>query len=424
MSELPKGWVKTTLGEVCEKIGDGLHGTPKYSIEGEYYFVNGNNLKNGKIVLKQDTKKVNAEQFEKHKKDLGGNTILLSINGTIGNLAKYNDEKCILGKSAAYLNIKSNASLYFFYYLMLDKKFQYDISKNANGSTIKNVSLAQLRNYSATIPPLPEQKAIAAVLSAFDDKIELLREQNQTLETLAQTIFKEWFVHFNFPFDFAQGKPDPNGKPYRDNGGEMVDSELGKIPKGWRVGGIRVLVQHIKKSIKPLEYSNREFLHYSLPAFDSGKRPEKQKGSEINSGKYIVAENCFLVSKLNPATPRVWVVMEASEKSICSTEFQVIKPVKFELFGFVYGALTSYLIIHELSARAHGTSGSHQRVKPEDILDCPIFIPSNYLIEKYSEITNTHLEKINENLKQIQTLSQIRDTLLPKLMNGEIRVKL
>jgi len=430
MSELPKGWVETTLGEVATvqtgPFGSQLHnrdyvevGTPIITVE---------HIVNDRINHSSEIPKVsNNDKQRLSKYLLKEGDIVFSRVGSVDRSAYVSSKENGWMFSGRLLRVREKSQStfsHFLHYLLTNQAIKKYIRKIAVGATMPSLNTAILSEIPLTLPPLPEQKAIAAVLSAFDDKIELLREQNQTLETLAQTIFKEWFVHFNFPFDFAQGKPDPNGKPYRDNGGEMVDSELGKIPKGWRVGGIRVLVQHIKKSIKPLEYSNREFLHYSLPAFDSGKRPEKQKGSEINSGKYIVAENCFLVSKLNPATPRVWVVMEASEKSICSTEFQVIKPVKFELFGFVYGALTSYLIIHELSARAHGTSGSHQRVKPEDILDCPIFIPSNYLIEKYSEITNTHLEKINENLKQIQTLSQIRDTLLPKLMNGEIRVKL
>jgi len=87
---LPEGWRETTLGEVSTRIGDGLHGTPKYSTDGDYFFVNGNNLLDGKIILKSDTKKVDKTQFDKYKKELGKSTILVSINGTIGNLAKYN----------------------------------------------------------------------------------------------------------------------------------------------------------------------------------------------------------------------------------------------------------------------------------------------------------------------------------------------
>ena len=105
-------WKEVTLGEISSKIGDGLHGTPKYDDEGPYYFINGNNLNCGKIIIKDDTKRVGIEEFVKNQKELNEQTLLVSINGTIGNVAKYNNEPCILGKSACYINvIKDNTLL-------------------------------------------------------------------------------------------------------------------------------------------------------------------------------------------------------------------------------------------------------------------------------------------------------------------------
>jgi type I restriction enzyme S subunit len=122
------------LVDLAIRIGDGLHGTPQYDDEGDFYFINGNNLVNGYISIKKETKKVNESEYIKYKKELGDRTILLGINGTLGNLAKFRGEKCILGKSAAYINIKKDFSLDYVYYVLLDYKFQKYIENNANGA--------------------------------------------------------------------------------------------------------------------------------------------------------------------------------------------------------------------------------------------------------------------------------------------------
>src|SRR5690606_28801128 len=118
-----KEWESTTLAECTHRIGDGLHGTPQYVENGEYHFVNGNNLIDGEIVIKESTKSVNSLEFEKHKRDLGENTLLLSINGTIGNLAFYQNEKIILGKSACYLNFNEKMNRDFGYILLSSEFF-------------------------------------------------------------------------------------------------------------------------------------------------------------------------------------------------------------------------------------------------------------------------------------------------------------
>src|SRR5690554_6303273 len=120
---LPDGWKWVKLENITSKLGDGLHGTPKYSDDGEYYFVNGNNLSDGKIEIKADTKKVNAEEFEKYKKTLNDSTVFVSINGTLGKTAFYNGEKIILGKSACYFNLKENISKQYIRYFITSQRF-------------------------------------------------------------------------------------------------------------------------------------------------------------------------------------------------------------------------------------------------------------------------------------------------------------
>ena len=175
-------WVETTLEEVTSVLGDGLHGTPEYSENGDYAFVNGNNLINGKIVVKKDTKRVSASQFEKYNKPLNDRTILVSINGTLGNVGVYNGEKVILGKSACYFNVIEGCDKDFIRYVVSTPRFKNYLENNATGTTIKNVSLKQMREYSFFFPCIEIQKRITSILKGIDDKIDVNEKINRNLQ--------------------------------------------------------------------------------------------------------------------------------------------------------------------------------------------------------------------------------------------------
>ncbi|ULO00737.1 type I restriction/modification system, specificity subunit [Campylobacter sp. RM5004] len=179
---IPKGWEEVRLGDICDKLGDGIHTTPKYDDNGEYFFINGNNLENGKIVFKEDTKRASEEEFIKHKRELNDRTILVSINGTLGNVATYNNEKCILGKSACYFNVSQGVSKEFIKQVVMHRDFQNYIRLSATGTTIPNVSLAVMRTYKFKLPPLKEQEKIAEILSSCDEHIKNLKNLKSELE--------------------------------------------------------------------------------------------------------------------------------------------------------------------------------------------------------------------------------------------------
>lgn len=172
-------WEKKELRELTTILGDGLHGTPKYTIDGEYYFINGNNLNDGKIEFKENTKRIDIDEFNKHKKNLTNRTVLVSINGTLGNVAFYNGEKIILGKSACYFNLKENIDKGFVKYVLSSRYFIDYAHREATGATIKNVSLKSMREFKVPFPPLKEQQTIVRQLDA-------LRAQTQKLEAVYQ----------------------------------------------------------------------------------------------------------------------------------------------------------------------------------------------------------------------------------------------
>ena len=192
--EIPENWCWCRLEDLVTILGDGLHGTPQYDISGEYYFVNGNNLNNGVIEIKPDTKKINEKEFEKYKKDLNETTIFVSINGTIGNIAFYNNEKIILGKSACYFNVAiEDLKKYFFYLFQTDFFLNYALD-NATGTTIKNVGLGTMRNFLLPLPPLSVQNAIVEtleqVLPLVDAYENALLQKEELKSTLPDKIKK------------------------------------------------------------------------------------------------------------------------------------------------------------------------------------------------------------------------------------------
>ncbi len=184
---------ETTLGEVCNKIGDGLHSAPTYDVDGEYYFINGNNLKNGTIIITSDTKKVSKETFLKNDKGLDGHTILLSINGTIGNLAYYKNENVMLGKSAAYLKIKKSVDKEYIYQLLQTRKVKTSFLLSLTGTTIKNLGLEAINKTHIFIPVLEEQHKIADFLSSVDEIIRVQEEEITVLEEQKKGIMQKLF---------------------------------------------------------------------------------------------------------------------------------------------------------------------------------------------------------------------------------------
>ena len=170
---IPNNWSWCRLGSIVSLLGDGIHGTPVYKENTNYYFINGNNL-NDKIDIKNNTKTVSFEEYTKYKKDLNKTSILVSINGTLGNIAFYNDEKIILGKSACYFNLLGNIQKEYVKLIIKSNYFMKYAEENATGSTIKNVSLKSMRDLLLPIPTIEEQKRIVEKLDGIMQVIKTL----------------------------------------------------------------------------------------------------------------------------------------------------------------------------------------------------------------------------------------------------------
>lgn len=263
-----------------------------------------------------------------------------------------------------------------------------DLDQYITGSAQPKLNQEMLKSISILLPSRPIQNAIAEVLSSLDDKIDLLMRQNVTLEALAQTYFRQWFC---------------------EGDSAMTVSEVADLKC--------VSVNPVKNPLEP-------FYHYSIPAYDNGKTPAIELGKEILSNKYIVQPNSILVSKLNPITPRIWLIGDSvADNSVCSTEFQILLPKDSKYQLYLYCLMNSYDVVQDFAQSATGTSGSHQRIRPEQIVQTEAVRPDETLLAKFNELCLPMFDKISKNSAQILTLQKLRDTLLPKLISGEVRIK-
>ena len=402
-------WKEVTLGEVSSKIGDGLHGTPKYDDEGSYYFINGNNLDCGKIIIKDDTKRVGIEEFVKNQKELNEQTILVSINGTIGNVAKYNNEPCILGKSACYINVIKEVDKEFIYYVLTSANFKRNITNEATGTTIKNVSLKQMREYKFNIPcNISDQRRIASILSSLDRKIELNNKINADLEEMAQAIFKNWFVDF---------------EPFKD--GKFVDSELGMIPEGWKVGRADDFYQINIGKTPP----RKEHKWFSTNPADKIWVSIANMG---NSGIFISESSEYLTKEAVDRhniimVPRNTILLSfkltVGRVAIADKELTTNEAIaRFILSDDKYMEYL-YLYLKNFDYNSLGsTSSIATAVNSKTIKGMQMLQPSDNVIDAFHIQVNPIFEKIRSLTKENSRLSLLRDTLLPRLMSGEIEV--
>jgi len=188
-----KGWNTYALAEMCDGIGDGLHGTPEYDENGEYPFINGNNLIDGVIQINESTKKVNKKTYEKHYIKISQNAILLSINGTLGKIAFYNGEQVMLGKSACYCNLKDEVNRIFVYKIMKTDAFAGYLEDNSTKSTIKNVGLKAIREYRLIAPPLSLQNQFAVFAEYVDQQKQTVQQSLEKLELMKKALMQEYF---------------------------------------------------------------------------------------------------------------------------------------------------------------------------------------------------------------------------------------
>lgn len=294
----------------------------------------------------------------------------------------------------------------FMLYAYLGPEFQQTIrERTIHGSTVERIPLIELPDFPISIPPLTTQRRIADILSALDDKIELNRQTNATLEAIAQAVFREWFVNFNFP----------------GATGEMQASELGPIPVGWRIGKVGELCEVNNNSI--LKNDQFEWIDYiEISQVSKGKIANVTRylfGEEPSRARRKLKHGDTVLSTVRPNRGSYFLALNPAETSIASTGFAVFSPTKVP-FGFLYLLLTDS---EKLEYYGHVADGAaYPAINPKLIMEMEIVIPEDCVLNDFHSITEPIFYKMFFADQETETLAQMRDTLLPKLMRGEIEV--
>ncbi|MGO7375051.1 restriction endonuclease subunit S [Rhizobium ruizarguesonis] len=325
-------------------------------------------------------------------------------------------------------NFHGNNPRFVYYFLQT-----LDLAAHNSGSAQPSLNRNYISPIKIFVPDPGIQNNIVNLLGSLDDKIELNRRMNETLEAMAQAVFRDWFVDFGPTRRKLEGATDP----FAIMGGLVQDAEraqaladlfpatLGNdgLPDGWSWGAIGQLLQQHTASLSPASFADETFAHFSLPAYDSARYPVLQLGSEILSNKTLLPSDAVLVSKLNPEIPRVWMPPEKpTYRAISSTEFLVFTPKGGSSQHYLYCLFREAGMRQKLQGLVTGTSKSHQRVSPKALTQLESVVPERELVECCTQMSAPFLKRVQQIQEENRTLAATRDLLLPKLMSGEIRL--
>lgn len=476
---MASNWQRVKIDDVCDLIVDCVNKTaPKVEHPTAYKMLRTPNIRNGRVTT-DDCKYVNEETFIKwtRRADVRVDDVLLTREAPLGEVGIVkSNEKLFLGQRLMqYRTDSSKLDPDFLIYSFLSPDLQHQFRMHeGSGSVVSHIRVGDCSKFELNLPPLHEQKEISHVLKTLDSKIELNRQTNQTLEQMAQALFKSWFVDFDPVFDNAlasgmaindfpealqkkaaqrlqvqqqianvepsadqvcEAKPLPEAASESEQLRQLFPSEFeqsdessiginGWIPKGWSLGPFSKIAILKNKSVHPNKEPEKLWTQFSLPAFDAGQIPTHDLGIEIKSGKYKISENTVLVSKLNPHKPRIWMPrVKDTDVSVCSTEFMPFEPVNYGHRVFVFSLMNSENVKSKIASRVTGTTGSHQRVSPKEVAVMPILLPSLDCVTSFSNLIKSSFDKVELNLDQNIELAILRDTLLPKLISGELQLQ-
>lgn len=381
-------------------------------------------IKNGHIDL-QNANKVSKETYREWTKRMEPRhgDLILSREAPVGEVGIVPEgAKVCLGQRTVLIRPdREKVVPRYLLYLLLTREMKYEMTCRAEGSVVPHLNMSDIRALKIpNLPPLDEQYRIAHILGTLDDKIELNRQMNETLEATARAIFKSWFIDF----DPVKGKIEGREPPFIDLETTALfpsafqDSPLGEIPEGWEVGTLGKIAKNVRRSVKVDEIDSSEcFLGLEHMPRRSITLFEWETASDIQSNKYRFRKGEILFGKLNPHFHKVGV---APIDGICSTDILIIQPIDSEWFGVVLSLVSSDNFVAYTNAYAKGTT--LPRTNWNDMSRYEIALPKAEIAQKYSEFIRPFIKGIIENIHQSRTLTKIHDTLLPKLLSGEIRI--
>lgn len=388
---------------------------PNKTNEGEVPLIIGRNVKDGKITSEIEGY-ISLELSEKlYRSALVEKCLVLPFVGTLKEIAIFDKkERYHLSSNVAKIEVlkefKDSIELKYLYYYLRSPLGQLELFKHKKGSIQSNVNMKEIRDTNIILPSIEEQQKIASVLSALDDQIELNNKINQKLEDLAQTLYNYWFVQFEFP--------NEEGRPYKSSGGKMVWNEELKreIPEGWEVKSLSEIADFTNGLAMQKYRSSDGFA--SLPVI---KIKEMKNGitSETERCKLDIPEKLVVKSGdiLFSWSASLEVMMWTDEDGGLNQHIYKVVP-KLDSKSFCYATLKNYLEYFRMIALSRKTTMGH--ITRDHLENSFIAIPCEDVLTKFTDFTDVCLQQIISIGEQNQELIQLRDYLLPLLMNGQV----
>ena len=405
-------WRETTLGEVCKRQGGSIQTGPFGSqLHASDYTITGTpvvmpvNLIAGSISEEGIARISDEETARLARHKLSPGDIVFSRRGDVTRFALVSEREsgwlCGTGCLKVSVGDATIVTPGFVAAVLASPESKEWLIRHAVGATMPNLNTEILAGIPITLPPIEEQLAIDHILGTLDDKIKLNRRMNQTLEAMARTLFKSWFVDFD-------------GVPQED----MQESELGLIPKGWRIGTFGDVAEHPRRSVQPEEIES------STPYIALEHMPRRcialgdwgiATGPESNKYKFKRGE--ILFGKLRPYFHKVGI---APLDGVCSTDIVVIAPKSPAWFGFVLAHSSSDEFVEYTNAGSTGTK--MPRTSWQEMSRYAVVLPPEQIATEFNKQVQQMAEKIMSNVHKSRTLAALRDTLLPRLISGQLRV--
>lgn len=386
-TKITKGTTPTSVG--CTFENSGVNFIKSESLG------NSRNIDRSKFafISEQTHEKLKRSQIEK-------NDILFSMAGMfLGKTGIVTDDLVPANTNQAVAIIRidtEKANHEYVYYYLNQRSVIQAVNASSAQSAQPNINLKQIGQIEIDLPERKLQDKIVSILSAIDFKIEKNNQINENLQQQARAVFQAWFIDY-----------EPFG---------------GAAPLAWHPSTLGQIAELKTDSWSPAKNPDVMVEHYSIPAFDEQHYPVFEIAAGIKSNKYILNSNSVMISKLNPDTKRIWRPLCLSAHSVCSTEFIVYEAKKQEQRDYIYSILDSTPFLNHLCSHTTGSTNSRQRATPKSTLDFTLCLPPDSIIEDFCQIVTPMYDLIASNIVENQSLAKTRDSLLPRLMSGELDV--
>ena len=284
---------------------------------------------------------------------------------------------------------------YLYYFLKNSSTVaELQLLAETRSGTFPQITFSEVANLTIPVPPLAVQEVIVQTMQCLEDKTICNEQINDNLQQQAQAIYHERY--------------------------ESISPIA--LPSGWRIVTLGEVATISNKAFNPLKETERTLEHYSIPAFDEARFPIFEPSTSIKSNKFIIDASCFMISKLNPTTKRVWKPYCLTENAVCSTEFIVYKAKDKSITDFLFSVIDSSSFSDFMCSHVTGSTGSRQRTTPSDTLSYELILPSEEELTEFQALVAPMYAQMRINAIENDKLKRLRDSLLPKLMSGEIDV--